>query len=409
MSKIIMKVLSGTMKFFTLEVDGFNILDSTEVVHRKNVIVNRLLIITNIIITIFLIINNKEIPLTKSLSLLIPSIGLNVLIAYFVFNKSKDFEKQLFGMYIGVISVSWIALRLNLIHPAPYTYIFIYFALVVIALYQNRNAIILGDVMIFVIATFLHLSAYNAIDDLYSARNEIIIYIVFLVMFMFVLTSMVFFSEYMDKERKNELKKREELEGEFNHVLFNVFDTIEDFAQVSDEKEMSSEYVIALMAKKMGQLLDFGDKQSDELFSFAIVIGVNNDFSMDSSEEKKADLLKNYEKIRYKLEVGSALLRRTRIKIKSEAMVRSRYESWFISENFKKIKSEDSNIENQIVLLCETYLTLRDKQSFKKSFPHAKAIKELSETFSHFFDESLLNVFLENHFEFELIYEKTRI
>ena len=51
---------------------------------------------------------------------------------------------------------------------------------------------------------------------------------------------------------------------------------------------------------------------------------------------------------------------------------------------------------------------LRDKQSYKKALPHAKAIKDLSETFNHFFDEELMNTFLNNHVEFEIIYERTR-
>jgi response regulator RpfG family c-di-GMP phosphodiesterase len=238
--------------------------------------------------------------------------------------------------------------------------------------------------------------------------NEITVYTLFLVLFILVLTAMVFFSEYMDKQRKDELAKREKIENEFNDVLFSVFDTIEDFSQVTEDDELSSDYVTALMAKKLGLLLKYEEEKCDQLFSFAIVIGVNNDFSLDYDENQKASLLKDYSKIKYKLNIGQSLLKRTRIKIKCEGMVRSRYESWFVSENFKKIKSEDDSIDNQIVLLCEMYVILRDKQSYKKALPHIKAIKEITDTFNHFFDESLLNTFLENHVEFEVIYERTR-
>ncbi|MDF2699230.1 MAG: Uncharacterized protein K0Q49_786 [Haloplasmataceae bacterium] len=416
MNKYIIKALSSLVKFFSIEEDNFDLLNTTEVLLKRNVLVNRLLAITNVLITIFMFIlniNSNDITFIDTLVLLIPSIGLNVLITYLVNTKQCDEEKQLLGMYVGVLSVSWIAFRLFATYPAPYTYVFIYFALVVIALFQNRNAMLMGDVFIFVIASYIHFSEmFKDFSPIFTSKgmslNEITVYTLFLVLFILVLTAMVFFSEYMDKQRKDELAKREKIENEFNDVLFSVFDTIEDFSQVTEDDELSSDYVTALMAKKLGLLLKYEEEKCDQLFSFAIVIGVNNDFSLDYDENQKASLLKDYSKIKYKLNIGQSLLKRTRIKIKCEGMVRSRYESWFVSENFKKIKSEDDSIDNQIVLLCEMYVILRDKQSYKKALPHIKAIKEITDTFNHFFDESLLNTFLENHVEFEVIYERTR-
>lgn len=414
MNKLITKIFSQMMKFFTFEVEGFDILNSTEVLRRKNIIVNRLLMITNILITIFIALYYEAITFGSSLSLLLPTVLINILITYFVSNQKEDYEKQLMGMYLAVLSVSYIGLRLYFLYPQPYTYIFIYVALIIIALFQNRHAIILGDVLIFSVASFIHINEFYKgklsflITDSENALHDISVYTMFLLLFIFVITSMVYFGEYMDKERKSELKKREELENEFENVLWNVFDTIDDFSQVTEDDEMSSDYVSALMAKKLGYLLKYDEQRCDELFNFAIVIGVNNDLNMNYNDEEKKYLLKDYSKIRYKLGIGSMLLRRTRIRIKAEAMVRSRYESWFISENFKKIKAEDSSIENQIVLLCEIYIILRDKQSFKKALPNAKVIKEIADTFNHFFNEQVLSAFLENHVEFEVIYERTR-
>lgn len=409
MNKIITNLFSQIMKFFSFEFSGFDILNRTEVLRRKNIIVNRLLLITNILITIFIMMYYEQIgSVISSLSLLIPTILINILITYFVSNQKKDYEKQVMGMYMAVLSVSYIALRLYFLYPVPFTYIFIYVALVIVALFQNRHAIILGDILIFSVATFIHLNEINK-NNLFRDNHDITVYLMFLVLFIFVVTSMVFFSEYMDRERKRELKKREELEGEFQDVLWSVFDTIEDFSQVTDDdEELSKEYVCALMAKKMGTLLKYDEEKCDQLFNFGIVIGVNTDFSFNYSEDEKYNILNDYKKIKYKLGIGNMLLRRTRIRIKCEAMVRSRYESWFISENFRKIKAEDSSIENQIILLCETYITLRDKQSYKKALPHVKVMKEITDIFAHFYDESLLQLFNENNVEFEVIYEKTR-
>lgn len=422
MSKLLLNLVSGAMKFFSIENESFDILNSTELLRRRNIIVNRLLLVTNILITIFIALY-KNIEPADSISLLLPSIGINVLITYFVFTQKDDYEKQILGMYVAVLSVSYIALRLFYLYPQPYTYVFIYIALVIIALFQNRHAIILGDVLIFFVATFIHLNemfkirlgaqeddspVLSIISNKENASYDVFVYTMFLLLFIVIITSMVFFSEYLDKERKNELKKREELENEFENVVWNVFDTIEDFSQVTDEEELTSDYVSALMTRKLGQFLKFDDKRCEDLFNFAIVLGVNTDFNVSYSVDEKKDLLKDYSKMRRKLGIGSLLLKRTRIRVKCEGMVRSRYESWLLSENFKKIKAEDSSIDNQLVLLSETYITLRDKQSYKKALPHAKAMKELSETFSHFFDSSTLNIFLENHAEFEAIYERTR-
>ena len=405
MNKLLMKVVGLIMRFFSFQFEGFDVLNTTEVLRRKNILVNRILTIANILITVFIVMYYDSIGLPKSLSLLVPTVLINLLITYFVSSKKDDYEKQLMGMYVAVLSVSYIALRLFVLYPMPFTYIFIYIALMIIALFQNRHAIILGDALILSVASYIHISEISkgSQSTLITDNHDITVYFMFLILFIFVITSMVFFSEYMDKERRNELKKREELEQHFKNVLWDVFDTIDDFSQVTEGKESNRDYMIAVMAKRLGMLYGFDEQKSDELFNYAIVIGVNSNFDFNYSEETKQDILSDYSKIRYKLGIGNMLLRRTRIRMKCEAMVRNRFESWSLSKN---IKAEDKSIESQIILLCELYVMLRDRQSYKKALPHVKAIKEIVDHFMNFFEEHLMNVFMENNVEFEVIYEK---
>lgn len=405
MNKLLMKVVGLIMRFFSFQFEGFDVLNATEVLRRKNILVNRILTIANILITVFIVMYYDSIGLSKSLSLLVPTVLINLLITYFVSSKKDDYEKQLMGMYVAVLSVSYIALRLFVLYPMPLTYIFIYIALMIIALFQNRHAIILGDALILSVASYIHISEVSkgSQSTLITDNHDITVYFMFLILFIFVITSMVFFSEYMDKERRNELKKREELEQHFKNVLWDVFDTIDDFSQVTEGKESNRDYMIAVMAKRLGMLYGFDEQKSDELFNYAIVIGVNSNFDFNYSEETKQDILSDYSKIRYKLGIGNMLLRRTRIRMKCEAMVRNRFESWSLSKN---IKAEDKSIESQIILLCELYVMLRDRQSYKKALPHVKAIKEIVDHFMNFFEEHLMNVFMENNVEFEVIYEK---
>jgi|GEM_PF-964610 len=405
MNKLLMKVVGLIMRFFSFQFEGFDVLNTTEVLRRKNILVNRILTIANILITVFIVMYYDSIGLSKSLSLLVPTVLINLLITYFVSSKKDDYEKQLMGMYVAVLSVSYIALRLFVLYPMPFTYIFIYIALMIIALFQNRHAIILGDALILSVASYIHISEISkgSQSTLITDNHDITVYFMFLILFIFVITSMVFFSEYMDKERRNELKKREELEQHFKNVLWDVFDTIDDFSQVTEGKESNRDYMIAVMAKRLGMLYGFDEQKSDELFNYAIVIGVNSNFDFNYSEETKQDILSDYSKIRYKLGIGNMLLRRTRIRMKCEAMVRNRFESWSLSKN---IKAEDKSIESQIILLCELYVMLRDRQSYKKALPHVKAIKEIVDHFMNFFEEHLMNVFMENNVEFEVIYEK---
>ncbi|HEY8364996.1 MAG TPA: hypothetical protein VIK84_05435, partial [Haloplasmataceae bacterium] len=276
MNKFIMKVFSQIIKFFALEFEGFDVLDATEVLRRKNIIVNRLLLITNILITVFIVIYYESIGLPKSLSLLIPTVLINVLLTYFISSQKDDYEKQVMGMYLAILSVCYISLRLYTLYPVTFTYIFIYIALVIVALFQNRHAIILGDILIFSVASYIHIN--EVLKDnplLINDTHDITVYTMFLILYIFVITSLVFFSEYMDNERKKELKKREELEEEFKGVLGNVFDTIDDFSQVTENNEITSEYVCALMARKLGLLMNFAEQKCDELFNFAIITGVN--------------------------------------------------------------------------------------------------------------------------------------
>lgn len=418
--KQLTKYIQLFVNFFKLEQDDFNILDSTEVLRRRNILVNRVLMLTNIFVTLITITYPHTIPVYQTISVLVPTFGINILIFYFVNYNADNHDKQLLGMYVAVLSVLYLSFRMYFLYPSAYSYFFIYYALIVVALFQNRHAMMLGGTLGVVIATIFHLNdmhqlstqnelAYTIISSPENALRDIIILSFLLLFYIFVLTAMVIFSEYLDKERKKELQKRSELEREFNEVLFNVFDTIEDFTQINDKNELGGDYAVAIMAKKLALMLELSEQEADEVFTFAISTGINYDYSLEYDDIQKENLLKDYDSIKYKLDMGSRLLRRMRLKIKMDTMVRTRYESsWFLSSNFKRMTGEDSSIENQIVLICDTYVTLRDKQSYKKALVHAKAIKELSDNFTHIFEEKILNTFLENHVEFEVVYEKVR-
>lgn len=418
--KHLSKYIQLIVNFFKFEQDDFNILDSTEVLRRRNILVNRVLLLTNIFVTIIALTYPFPVPAYQTISVLVPTVGINILIYYFVNYNANDHDKQLLGMYIAVLSVCYLAFRMYFLYPSAYSYFFIYYALVIVALFQNRHAMMIGSTLSVVVATIFHINdmyklsspnkpVFTIISSSDHAVRDITILSFILLFYVFVLTAMVIFSEYMDKERKKELYRRSELEKEFNEVLFNVFDTIEDFSKVNDEKELGGDYAVAIMSKKLALMCGMDEQQADSVFTFAISAGINYDYSLDYDDMQKENLLRDYESIKYKLDMGSRLLRRMRIKIKMDSLVRSRFESnWFLSSNFKQMKGEDSSLENQIVLICDTYVTLRDKQSYKKPLVHSKAIKELADNFTHIFDKEILDVFLENHVEFEVIYEKVR-
>ena len=50
--KRLTKYLQQIINFFKLEQDDFNILDSTELLRRRNILVNRVLMLTNVFVTI---------------------------------------------------------------------------------------------------------------------------------------------------------------------------------------------------------------------------------------------------------------------------------------------------------------------------------------------------------------------
>ncbi|HEY8436427.1 MAG TPA: hypothetical protein VIK63_05260 [Haloplasmataceae bacterium] len=418
--KRLTKYLQQIINFFKLEQDDFNILDSTELLRRRNILVNRVLMLTNVFVTIIAVTYPLKVPAYQTVSVLIPTVGINFLIYYFVNYNAQDHDKQLLGMYVAVLSVCYLSFRMYFLYPSAYSYFFIYYALIVVALFQNRHAMIIGGTLSLVIATIFHMSdvnklaandepVYTIISSRDHAMRDVTILSFLLLFYVFVLTAMVIFSEYLDRERKKELQRRSELEREFNEVLFNVFDTIEDFAQINDQNELSGDYAVAIMSKKLALMLGMNEQEADRVFAYAISTGINYDYSLDYDEMQKQNLLKDYDSIKYKLDMGSRLLRRMRLKIKMDALVRSRFESnWFHSSQFKQMTGEDSSLENQIVLICDTYVTLRDRQSYKKPMVHAKAIKELADHFTHIFDERVLNTFLENHVEFEVVYEKIR-
>ncbi|WP_161625412.1 hypothetical protein [Haloplasma contractile] len=410
-----MKFFTYIMNYFSIEYEDMDLLDQVQVFRRRNIIVNRVLFMINILVTIFIVANPNqiiEVNALESLSLIAPTIGINILMAYFVSHDKDDLEKQTFGMYIVILSIVYLVLRVYYLHPALYTYVLIYLALVMISLFQNKNAMFLGDIMIFVVASIFHILALDQ-DSIFQTiipkevdpQFAVSIYTLFLLLFIFVITSIVLFSEHMENERKQELTKRNEIEGEFKHVIWNVFDTIEEFSESIVEHEKKGIYKIGLISKKLAGFCGFKEQDSLNLFNYSIIHGVHQDFSTHLGTEQKELLLDDYQQLKYKLNTGNNLIRRIRLSNKCNEMVRSRFESWIISQTFKQLKSEDSTKENQMILLAETYVLLRDKKSYKKALTHVKAVKELTDNFNHFFDDNVLSTFLDHHIEFEIIYE----
>lgn len=392
------KVKESFLNFIMFKTKPVDQLDKKMVILQKNMLVNRVLFITNIFVTVFVISKFNEITAGESISLLLPTFALNILLSYFVKSKNPTVEKQTVGMYIVTLVISYLAFRVYDVHQAQYTYVVIYYAVAVIALYQNKNVMILGDVLIFFIATYFHLNVIKV------STYELTVYTLFLLLYMIVMTAFVIVSENLDNERKKELEKRHELETEFNKTVNGIFNTIHEVNELNLEENDSRVFRVGLMAKKLAQLLQLPDKKCKEIFDYATLIGTERDFQ--GVNNGGVDIYKDYENIYHKILIGNNLIRRLNLSFKCDEMVRGRFEKWGGSSRFKKLKPEDSTIENQIVLLLDTYDNLRGKSTYKKSLVHSKAISEIKSSFSHFFDESILEVFFNNDFEFEIIFDR---
>ena len=434
---------------------GVDILDDVQVLYKRNKVNRNILMIANLVLIMFTIIGNQNprplIIILFGIIMFIVSISMKNIIE----EEPRTLVKQQMAMYFGgvyillasvgvymklVFSAREFILIPGMTHEAIQTmyqtaitdnsiaqagYILIYFALVVIALYQDPTMLRILFKWVLGIMTLIHLGVmyYDVLWDiqggfigffefLFSPDHiniviDILLRTILLVIFNIALYSSVAIGNMMNKKRREELIKRRDMEKDFTAVVGDVFDVINVFNSHTINQNKESVHRVAEIASRLGNVLGLSANVCTEIYDYSVIhIDKVDDLNILEYESKEQLTERDYVVIREKTILGSIIIKRLQLNQKSEDIVRAHFEKTIDIDFTERMKRVQRSQEGQIILLAEIYDILRQKRNYKNKLRHRKTMELLRSEFKEYFEPYILDRFNKYEDDFESVYEK---
>ncbi|MDD3712089.1 MAG: hypothetical protein PHZ28_01170 [Candidatus Izemoplasmatales bacterium] len=421
---------------------GVDILDETSVLYRKNRVIRNIIFVTNIVFLLFTIIGSEG--LDRSVNLIVTFVIFLVMfftdrsIKKITFEKPMTLQKQqmaqyISGIYILMMAVTvYIKLRLTLgdtqeggffsITQAGYS--LIYFALVVIALYQDPKLLNVIFKVTIVVMTIIHViilyplykyaNNFTNLWNFLSSNNGAVLIDIFLrtlvlAIFMIGLYSTVKISEDINNKRKQELLKRQAMEKDFKSVVSDVFDVISVYKQRGEDSAerdfAKAAKRVAEMAAKLGNFLGYSSKLCQEIYDYSLIHINKQDILNTNDFENKEHLEEtDYHRIREKTIIGSVIIKRLQLDKKAEDIVRAHFEKTFNQDFIREMNGIQNNRESQVILLSHIYDILRQPRNYKRELKHQRAMDLIKLEFNPYFDPQIVDRFVKYADDFESLY-----
>lgn len=440
---------------------GVDILDDVSVLYRRNRVNKNILFVINFVFIIFTIIGNQNPNYIVIAGFGVIMLAINTTLKKIIHEEPRTLLKQQMAMYIGSIYILvasfgvYIKLRasaraveigdiisnneltnlmaqneiLNNVFTsftdasiAQAGYILIYFALVVIALYQDATLLRILFKWVLVAMTIVHMTILYPLYEHAGSLSEIIDYLfvtnpnvfidivlrtILLVVFNIALYSSVSISEMMNNKRKQELIKRREMEIDFKAVVGDVFDVIGVFNSSTIHQNKDEVHRVAEIASRLGDVLGLSANICTEIYEYS-VIHVDKVKALSILEYESKEVLneRDYQVIREKTILGSVIIKRLQLNQKSEDIIRSHFEKTVDQDFIERVKRVQRSQEGQIILLAEMYDVLRQARNYKNKLKHKRVVDLLKLEFNEYFEPYILDRFIKYEAEFEAFYDK---
>lgn len=434
------KIIAFFVSRFSFEA-GIDILDETSVLFRKNMVIRNITWITNIVFFLFMMIGSEGVQLRTNIILAV-SISMvmfltSTSVRRIIAEEPKTIQKQQLGEYVSAIYILmmaisvYIKLRLMLNEDSgegffsitQAGYALIYFALVVISLYQDSKLLSLIFKITLVLMTIIHVTILypvfehaNSWADMWGylygpVLTDIVLRSLVLGIFMIALYSTAKITEDMNNKRKTELIKRRGMEKDFKSVVSDVFDVIGVYKRrgIEDEEKLAAAASkrVAEMSSRLGNYLGYSPKLCKEIFDFSTIhIDRKDMLSLSDYDEKEVLDEDDFRKIREKTMIGSVIIKRLQLDQKGEDIVRAHFEKTADQDFIKEMNGIQNNRESQVILLAEVYDILRQDRNYKRALKHSRAIDLLQLEFYPYFDPQILDRFVKYTDDFESLYYK---
>lgn len=382
------------------------------VLFRKNVVIKNIVLLSNLIYTlIFSIVSIGERSNWFLTLLCIPVTYLvNRTLKKMIYKDKENYLRQQIAMYICCFYMFLSAL---LIYTRLKTglsnsffgeagYILLYYSLVICSFYQSKKLLRSVYPWVIVLLTIIHFSiTYNVIfnNNLTAKDNYLIIFLksyefrdiilrtFILLIFMLVLYISVSITEYLSEERKKELIRRQEVEKNYNEVVSDLF----KIALNPKPRTKAEENECLLLSDMSYKLATFNGLTETEALKIKKYANIHLIAKIDLDIPANLASDERFKRLSEESKLASLVLRRLQLERKTEDIIRAHLEGAadLIVEN-----NQSSAILDQVVMLCDMYISLRSARTYKRAINHNNTINLLETVYRIYFDPLLFDRFL---------------
>lgn len=414
-------------KFFGFE-QGIDITNDIEVLRRRNVVIKNIIFVSNLAYSaLLLILSLIGSPTTSDWIITFLSVPItymiNKVLKTLINIDHNDRTKQMLAAYVAAFYIFFSSF---LIYFRLYTkgsqmfetvsYILIYYAVVVISLYQDKRLLSTAFQFILVLITIIHFIVTYNLAALAEGKtmveflnefikmpefSDLILRTLFFILFYFVVYSIVSIGQYMQEERKKELVKRRAVQADFVHIVGDLFQAVFTNSVVLVNKKHA--LLVQKIAMKLADYYGLSEEKKANLNEFSMVHLKYEEVRTMTIDAQNFDD-KAYDNLKQRTALGAYIVKRIELSQKCESIVRAHIENNIDEEFINGFKKTQNNIQEQIILLSDVYVTLRSAFSYKRPLSHSNAIKQLESNLSRFFHYELKERFIKFEDEFEEIY-----
>jgi HD-GYP domain-containing protein (c-di-GMP phosphodiesterase class II) len=306
------------------------------------------------------------------------------------------------------------------LYEIPYyetgAYILIYYALVVISLYQDRKLLSSSFTTLIILLTAIHLLwTYNLSGQAegYSVSEFIPIFIqsesfldivfrtMLFVLFYFVVYAIVSMGQYMQQERKYELMRRRQVQGDFSHIVTDLFSVV--FSKSDHLLDSRHAHHVKALSLKLANDIGLTEQVRVELGQY-VMIHLQYQEIKDIVGSSQQISETGYQKLKEKTELGSMIAKRLQLAQKCEDIIRAHTEganSEVFVESMLLIQPETLS---QVILLCDMYVTLREVKSYNRPKNHASVMQMIEKEFHVYFEPRIIERFMKFEDEYNTIF-----
>lgn len=411
-------------KFFGFE-EGIDITNDVAVLNRRNIVMKNIVFVSNLFYSLLLFVLSLSTKLTTDWAITIVSFPItfliNKLLKTLIDLDKEDKTKQMIAMYVAsfYIFLSAVLIYAKLYQTGTFetaSYILIYYSIVVISLYQDKKLLSTAFIYLFGLVTFIHLvwtyqilGASKELGMLEFLKGfvgtpefgDLIFRSVAFILFYLVVFVIVAIGQYMQEERKKELIKRRQVQNDFSAIVGKLFQAVFINAYIFVNKEHA--YQVQKVSEKIAEFVGMNNADISNLSAFSI-IHLRYDEIKDLEMKNVAYDDKTYEFIKVKTSLGADIVKRMELSQNCEAIVRSHVENTISDEKMRSIMKNQLDLQSQVILLSDIYITLRGINSYKRPYTHSMSINLFANQIAPYFIPELKERFLKFSDEVEELY-----